>query len=48
MDDMIEDAVQAAGGEMDDMPGDEEEFMPVNSTSGPYQASCVGCSVRVE
>ena len=29
MDDMIEDAVLAAGGEMDDAPGDDEEFMPV-------------------
>ena len=29
MDDMIEDAVLAAGGEMDDTPGDDEEFMPV-------------------
>jgi hypothetical protein len=31
MDEMIEDAVLAAGGEMDDMPGEEEEFMPVRS-----------------
>lgn len=31
MDDMIEDAVLAAGGEMDDTPGDDEEFMPVRS-----------------
>ena len=31
MDDMIEDAVLAAGGEMDDTPGDDEEFMPVGS-----------------